>query len=241
MTLLVNIVGILILCVIGSWAANTYFKARISKELMAHEASYANESGDYTKTLLVLGDSTGVGVGAEKPEDTVAGRLASYLGATHVENYAVSGAMTEELTLQIQQAKLDKYDTILMQIGGNDILAFHNAKRTAARLSNIFGTLPKAETIILLTAGNAGGAKIFPPPIRPFHTMTNLAFHKEFARVAHGWRATYVNLYDPFWKDPFLRDPDRYFARDGLHPSSYGYGLWFDKVKATLEKAGKKI
>jgi lysophospholipase L1-like esterase len=241
MTLIVNIVGILILCVIGSWAANTYFKARIAKELMAHETPYILLTEDFTKTLLVLGDSTGVGVGANKAEDTVAGRLASYMQATYVENYAVSGAMTEELTLQISQAKLKKYDVILIQIGGNDILALHNAKRTAARLSNIFGTLPEAGTVILMSAGNAGGGKIFPPPIRPFHTWVNMDIHKEFARVAHGWDAVYVNLYDPFWKDAFLRDPDRYFARDGLHPSSYGYGLWFDKVRATLEVAGKKI
>ena len=240
MTLIVNIVGIIILLIIGHSAANTFFRARISEELMAHEEPYKKETGDYTKTLLVLGDSTGAGVGASQPEHSVAGRLAEYLGATHVENYAVSGTMVDELPLQIQQAKLEKYDTILIQIGGNDILAFHNAKRVSARLSNIFGTLPKADCIFLMSAGNIGGAKLFPMVIRPFHTMANLAMHKEFARVAHGWKALYVNLYEPFWKDAFLRDPHRYFSRDGLHPSSYGYGLWFDKLRATLEESQKQ-
>lgn len=236
MTLLVNIVGIAILSVFAFWGANTFFKARISKALMEHEAPYMNETNDYRKTLLVLGDSTGVGVGADKPEDSIAGRLAAYLGATHVENYAISGTLTEELPFQIAKAKLAEYDYILLQIGGNDVLALHSAKRTAAHLSFAIPKLPKAGKIIIMSAGNAGGGTLFPPPLRPFHTMANLALHEEFARVAHGWHALYVNLYEPFWKDPFLRDPDRYLSRDGLHPSTYGYGLWFDKVKEALEK-----
>lgn len=240
MALLVNVVGIIILLAIAHEAANTFFRARISEELMQHEDPYKKETGDYTKTLLVLGDSTGVGVGASKSEDSVAGRLASYLGATHVENYAVSGALVEELPLQIQQATLSHYDTILIQIGGNDILAFHNPKQVAARLSNIFGTLPESKRTILMAPGNVGGAKLFPSLLRPFHTMFNRKIHTEFARVAHGWHALYVNLYDPFWSDPFLRDPNRYLARDGLHPSSYGYGLWFDKLRATLEASEKE-
>lgn len=238
MALLVNLVGIAILSVIAYWGANTFFKARISKALMEHEEPYSNETYDYRKTLLVLGDSTGAGVGADKPEDSVAGRLARYLGATYVENHAASGTMTEELSFQIQKAKLPKYDYILLQIGGNDILAFHNAKRTAARLSNLMAKLPPAGKVILMCAGNIGGATLFPPPMRPFHTMTNLAVHREFARVAHGWKAVYVDLFEPFWKDPFLRNPFRYLSRDGLHPSSYGYGLWFEKVKTALEKEG---
>jgi lysophospholipase L1-like esterase len=235
MTLAINVAGLLILAILGYWATNTFLKARISRELMAHETPYKNETSDYTKTLLVIGDSTGVGVGADRAEDSVAGRLSAYIGATYAENYAVSGAMVEDLPAQIQKAKLPKYDYLLIQIGGNDIFAFHNAKKTAAHLSNIFGTLPPAEKIILMSAGNAGGGTLFPPPMRPFHTMVNMALHKEFARVAHGWRAIYVELYEPFWKDPFLRDPSRYLSGDGLHPSSYGYGLWFDKVKAALE------
>lgn len=237
MSLLVNIVGIAILSVIAYWGANTFFKARISKALMEHEEPFKNETTDYRKTLLVLGDSTGVGVGADSPEDSIAGRLASYIGATYVENYAVSGTMTDELSFQMQKAKLPKYDYILLQIGGNDILAFHSAKKTAAKLSAAIAKLPPHGELILMSAGNIGGATLFPPPLRPFHTMVNLAMHKEFKRVAHGWHALYVDLYEPFWKDPFLQNPYRYLSRDGLHPSTYGYGLWFEKVKTALEKA----
>ncbi len=231
------IVGVtVLLAVFAYWFANTYFKAKISQELMADAKAYEKLGDDRSKTLLVLGDSTGVGVGADKPEDTLAGRLAAYMGATYVENYSVIGAAVADLPPQIAKATLARYDLILIQIGGNDILSFGDATDASEQLAEIMKTLPENGRVVLMTAGNVGGAKLFPPFVRPFHTAANLRFHKEFAKVAEAYGAVYVNLYEPFWKDPFLRDPGRYLSRDGLHPSTYGYGLWFDKVKAALEK-----
>ena len=227
---------VVVLALIAYAAANLYFKARVARELMDHETPFVHESEDHSKTLLVLGDSTGVGVGAERPEHTVAGRLAEYVGATHVENYAVSGAETADLLEQIEKAKLPRYDYILVHIGGNDILAFHNAKKVAQTLNETLPVLPKAGQVLLMSAGNVGGVTMFPFVLRPFHTALNLRYHKEFERVCHAWGVTYVNLFEPFWKDAFLRDPNRYLSRDGVHPSTYGYGLWFDKMKDYVRK-----
>lgn len=216
-------------------ASMVYFRARAARIQMSDEHPYKKESVDYTKTMLVLGDSTAVGVGSDTAEDTVAGRLATYIGATHVENYAKSGAAVKDLKSQIDQAVLEKYHTILIQIGGNDIILFHGAKKTAQQLDILMMTLPHAEQIILMSAGNVGGATIFPLIVRPFHTWTNHEFHKWFARVAERRKALYVNLYDKKEFDPFLREPERYFSPDGLHPSSEGYALWFEKIKTALE------
>jgi lysophospholipase L1-like esterase len=235
MTLLVNVLGIAILSVIAYWGANTFFRARMSEALMENDRPYEKPSFDYTTTLLVLGDSLAVGVGAQAPEDSVAGRLAAYLDATYVENHAHPGAEVEDLKSQIKAAKLPKYDFILIQAGGNDILAMHDAKKTAKQLSLVLGALPPAGRIVLMTAGNVGGATLFPPPLRLFHTIVSKAMNREFARVAHGWHITFLDLFEPFYRDPFLQNPYRYLSRDGLHPSSYGYGLWFEKLKAALE------
>jgi lysophospholipase L1-like esterase len=225
---------VLVLAVVALEAANTYFKTRISRALMDHETPFTLSSFDYRTTMLVLGDSTGVGVGADKAEHTVAGRLAKHVGATYVENYAASGTETAELGEQIKKAKLPRYDYVLIHTGGNDILAFHNPKKTARELGQILAELPQAGKVIVLSAGNVGGSTIFPHVIRPVYTALNLRFHKEFGRICHAYNAVYVNLFEPFWRDPFLRDPRRYLSRDGLHPSLYGYGLWFEKVRDAL-------
>jgi len=225
---------VVILALVCYWAGNTLLKAKASKRLMEIETPYRNESADYAKTMLVLGDSTGVGVGAQKPEDTVAGLTAAYIGATYAENYAVSGAAVEELPGQIAKAKCDSYDLVLVHIGGNDILAGNDPKKVAPRLTEILKTLPQAGKVVVLSAGNVGGATIFPHVIRPFHMWLTLAYHKAFTPAVESAGGTYVNLYMPLLKDPFLRRPNYYLAPDGLHPSSAGYALWFEKVKEAL-------
>ena len=211
-------------------AASTLVKARISRALMAEAKPYEALTTDYTKTLLVLGDSTGVGVGAERPEETLAGLLSAYLEFTYVENHSVSGAEVADLSTQIQKIRLTHYDFILIQIGGNDILAFHDAKTTGKQLAKILETLPEAKQKVLISEGNVGGATLFPRILKPFHYFGSLALHKEFARVAPLRGVTYVNLYTPLFKDPFIRDSKKYLSADGLHPSSAGYALWFKKL-----------
>lgn len=226
--------GFAILVLIAYAGVNTYIKARISREIMEHTTPFSLESEDTSVSMLVLGDSTGVGVGADRPEETVAGRAARHIGATYVENLAEVGAETEDLLEQARKAKLPHYSLLLIHIGGNDVILFHNPKKTGAYLSDFLENAPRADKVIILSAGNVGGATIFPRLIRLLHTFLNRRLHRVFENVAKKHGVTYVNLYEPFYKDPFLRDPNRYLSMDGLHPSSYGYGLWFEKVKTVL-------
>jgi lysophospholipase L1-like esterase len=169
------------------------------------------------------------------PEETLGAQLAAYIGATYVENQAKSGAAVEDLTTQIQRLHLSHYDLILIQIGGNDILAFHEPKKTAKMLDKILDTLPDAGKIILLTAGNVGGATLIPHIARPFYTFINLKYHKEFEKVAQKRGISYVNLYKKPSEDPFIQNPDEHLAPDGLHPSAKGYMVWFETLKRQIE------
>ncbi len=222
------------LAYVSYWGANTFFKARASKALMENPKPYHRPSEDRRFSLLVLGDSTAIGIGAEKPEESVPGLLAHFVGATHVENYGVVGAGVEDLPEQVAQAMLTRYDLILVMVGGNNILAFDDVRWAGRMLGEVLAELPEAGKVILLSAGNTGGATLFPPPVRPFHTLTNQRYHKEFARVAHAWGALYVNLYESPGQDPFLENPTLYLSDDGLHPSSEGYRLWFEKLRDAL-------
>jgi lysophospholipase L1-like esterase len=161
----------------------------------------------------------------------VAGRLAHSLGATSVENYAVSGAVVADLPAQVAAAKQKTYTAILLQIGGNDIIRFHNAERVGRELEQILKTLPAAEKIILMSAGDVGSAHLFPFFVRPFHTALNQKYHRVFERIATAFGAQYVNLYTLPAKDPFVLEPKKYFSLDGLHPSSEGYRVWFERLE----------
>lgn len=234
MKLLLLILALCVTALVVYWVWNFYHKFQISKELIDVATPYSLEGADHSKTVLVIGDSTGVGVGAEKAEDSLPGRVASAVHATYVENRAVSGAVVTDLPAQIAQASLERYDIVLIQIGGNDITHFHDAEKTTEALESVVqSAVSRSDTTILLTAGNVGAASILPPPIRPFYTKLNLQYHTAFSALAEKVGAVYVNLYRPPLEDPFVRDPQTYLAADGFHPSGAGYGVWFN----VLEKA----
>lgn len=241
MDILTLIIGFALCFLVANRALRVFLKARAARLQIAETTPFEKASEDYARTLLVLGDSTAVGVGADRPEDSVPGRFASYIGATYVENHAKSGAAVEDLKGQIDTAKRRYYDYILIQIGGNDLILLHSAKRTASRLDALMMSLPDAGSIVFMCAGNLGGATFFPLVVRPLHTLLNLDYHKWFGKVAKRRKAFYINLYEPRERDLFIQHPERYLSGDGLHPSGDGYGLWFDKLRAVVPPPAPEI
>ncbi len=225
---------IALLFFISYYGIGMYKKISISKTLIERARSFQADDKDKSRSILVLGDSTGVGVGADRPEDSVAGLLAEHFRSLYVENYSASGAVVADLPSQIRQAKIKEYGLIVVQIGANDMVRFHNARKTADKLGLTLATLPKAKRVFVMSAGNIGSATIFPWFVRPMYTWVTLKYHTEFAQAVAAQHATYVNLYKDPAVDLFSLRPDVYLAADGFHPSSKGYGLWFEQLLASF-------
>jgi lysophospholipase L1-like esterase len=200
-------------------------------------AAYQKLGDDHRRTLLVLGDSTGVGVGALRPEESVAGRLAQLMNATYVENRAVSGAVAADIESQLADAALKTYDVILFQVGANDILRFHRAGKVATTLLPLLrAAAARSERAIFMCAGNVGAASVIPFFAAPVHRRLCLRYYREFAKIAAQAGADFIDLYQPPATDPFLAHPTKYLAADGFHPSSEGYKLWFSSLEKTLRE-----
>lgn len=217
------------------YSVTLYLTIQVSKKLVTEAVPYEHITDNHSVTLLVLGDSTAVGVGALSGEDTVAGRLAKYVHATYVENKAVSGAIVIDLPSQVKRASLVKYSYVLVQIGANDIIRFHGAEESARQLEVVLKNIPKTDNLIVLTAGNVGGTPFFPWFMRPFYTKRTLEYHDLFAKVVAHAKGTYVNLYVDPASDPVILDPSAYLAEDNLHLSSLGYKIWFEAIAKKLE------
>jgi len=228
------ILGGLFVALIAYWGIRFYLTVQVSKKLIEAAVLYEKASEDNSITMLVLGDSTSVGVGADTSLDTVAGQAATHINATSVENYAKSGAVTKDLSGQIANATEDRYGLILIQIGGNDIIRFKNARETAEELRAAIKALPLADTVVIISAGDVGGATLFPFFVRPFHTRLNNEYHEAFAKVAEEEGVTYVNFGNAPATKTISARPDIYLSADGLHPSTAGYTLWFETIKPSL-------
>lgn len=203
---------------------------RISTALVATSHPYTNTTG--TVSILVLGDSTAVGVGVNQPEESVAGRLGRLLNAS-VENYAQSGAIVSELLQQMTYAKRDHYDLVLIQAGGNDIIKLRDLLESNNTMDTVLAAArKKSDRVALLTAGRIGHAPFFPKIVAPLLTLRSLSLRSLFMATAQKQNVLYVDLLG--MSSTFNSEPGRYYAADMLHLTGAGYGVWFDKLESEL-------
>lgn len=210
-------------------------KINISKDLIQKTVKYENLTDDKGKTLLILGDSTAVGVGVNKREDSIPALLSDKLKVTYTENKSVSGAKVSDLKDQMQNIKLKNYDYVLIQIGGNDVVARKDVDKVGKELGEVVQTLPKGAKVIVQMCGDVGVATLLPWFVRGYYTSLSLKYHTVFEKITKENGAVYINLYEDPKTDPFLKLPEIYLATDGFHPSSAGYKLWFSKLEKVID------
>ncbi len=218
-------------------------RRRISRQLVqvAEPFSYRPEHPRYR--ILVLGDSTAVGVGVSDPKNSIAGRLAEVMPWAEIRNDAVAGLTTHELLNSLSMSVPEKfYDLILIQIGANDIVRFTHIETAGAYVREVFAWAGrKGKTTALMTSGNIGASRMFPLPIRAIYARRTLRFREKFRALAEERYVIYVDLFEPKESDPFVLEPDRYYAADFFHPSDDGYGVWFARIKKTFIHHGIQI
>lgn len=207
--------------------------------LAAKSATLVAETHAYQKpqgliSILVLGDSTAVGVGASAPEQSVAGLLGESLHAS-IENHAVSGAVTADMIGQLHDARRHHYDLILIQVGANDVVGIGALGSVEAMMQTLLDeAVGYSNRVVVLTGGRIGDAPIFPLIFRAFVNGRAAALRTSFiTTVASGNSAVYIDLTGAV-SDAFARDPSTYYAVDMFHPSSAGYSTWFDVLKLTI-------
>lgn len=211
-------------------------KIQLSKQLVKQAKPFSLQSDDTTRTLLVLGDSTAIGVGASMPEDSVPALFAGHIGATLTENRGVSGAKISDVQGQIDGIVRKEYRHILLQVGSNNIVALQSVEEAEKELRTVLQMLPKHENLTVIVSGNVGAAKLIPWFLRDLYTKKSLEYHALFEKVVPEFGGTYVNLYTPKSIDPFVLKPEVYLAKDEFHPSSQGYRLWFEKIQEVIKK-----
>lgn len=207
---------------------------RESQVLVRGSVPYERTAPLETERVLFIGDSTGVGVGATRPEDTLAGRTGQDHPNWTIENLSVSGRKTAELIPVLTELG-GQYDRVILQIGGNDITYFSDTDQLASDIALVLAEAKRLSAhVILLTSGNVGNAPILPRPLAFLWHRRTLQVRDIFMRASEEVGVTYVDLYREKRTDPFFLEPYRYHAIDLFHPSSDGYGLWYEELKKSL-------
>jgi lysophospholipase L1-like esterase len=177
------------------------------------------------RRVLVVGDSTGVGTGAEDPCDSLAGRLARDFPNVSIVNHARNGAKTRDAWQQLAPFVGERFDVVLVHVGGNDLL-----RRTPWRqlVTDVDALMQRAraigEHVLVTTTPNVGLAPAFFVPLSWYLSTRSRRLRDLVDATCRRHGSHYANFFHPRSCDPFSREWQRYYAADRLHPSSECYG-----------------
>ena len=233
------ILGIILFVFFGSEFFRTFLLLQKSRAIVKDSISFQRMNPKAVIKILFLGDSTAVGTGAADPRDSVAGRFGRDFLDAHIVNLGKNGNKIKDLAREFNPEDYQGFNLIVIQAGGNDILRFTPLKYLEKDLRTILDKTKRVNRqVVILHSGNIGLAPFFPRPFGWVWSYRTLLVRELYTRIAKESGAVYVDLYAERKDDPFLKDVKRFYAPDLLHASGEGYGIWYNKIKETMERAG---
>ncbi|MEK7181554.1 MAG: GDSL-type esterase/lipase family protein [Patescibacteria group bacterium] len=215
---------------LGFAVLRAFFLIQVGTSIQKNAVPYERKLENAEKNILVIGDSTGVGTGADQPTESVAGRIGADFPRASVVNISRNGKKTREVISELTSLR-ETFDVIVIQIGGNDVLYFTARQALEKDIEAVLTEAKKRSAhVVLVTAGDVGEAPFFSYPFGYFWSKQTLAVREIFLAAAKRHGVEYVDLYAEKVGQVFRTDTARYYSKDMLHPSGDGYALWYEKV-----------
>lgn len=86
-----------------------------------------------------------------------------------------------------------------------------------------------------MTTGDVGNAPAFGPLLSRLYTARTNELVPMFKEESRKAGVVFVDLFEPRETDPFFLEPLKYHAKDGVHPSSDGYAIWYGKLRSVMK------
>lgn len=201
--------------------------------------------------LVMVGDSTAAGLGAEHAHQTIGATIATGVAAfsgrpVELTNVAVSGAESPGLDPQVDRAlaAVARPDVAVILIGANDVT--HRIDRSVAvrHLEMAVRRLREAGAeVVVGTCPDLGAIEPVPQPLRLLarRWSRDLAAAQTVAVVEAGGRAVSVG---DLLSAAFAAEPAVMFSHDRFHPSPAGYArvaaALLPSVSAALDLFGER-
>ena len=191
--------------------------------------TYGSGVGDPVE-LVVLGDSSAAGMGADTRYQTVGAIVANGVSAltgrpVHLTNTAVVGAESSGLELQLANAldQVARPHIAIIMIGANDVTHRINKAVAVRHLETTVHALRELGTeVVVGTCPDLGTIQPIPQPLRLIgrRWSRDMAAAQTVAVIEAGGRT--VSLGDLIGPE-FAERPHEMFSADRFHPSPAGY------------------
>ncbi|GII23501.1 hypothetical protein Pme01_30980 [Planosporangium mesophilum] len=209
---------------------------------LAMRASLGDASGP-TLRLVLLGDSTALGVGVERVTDTVGGQLALLLTEepdgrwVELSSVAVSGSRSADLATQVARALVGtRPDVAVILVGGNDAIHFTPPAEAADDLASAVRRLRAAGVAVVVgTCPDLGAARAFAPPLRQILGWQARRLARVQETAVDGVGGVPVDL--AAQTGAVFRADAGAYCHDGYHPSADGYRVWAHALLPAVTEA----
>ncbi|MGK5443409.1 SGNH/GDSL hydrolase family protein [Micromonospora sp. URMC 105] len=182
--------------------------------------------------LVLLGDSSALGVGVERFDETVGGQLAHLLteGPTgrqvHLSSVGVSGSRSTDLATQVARALLgERPDVAVILIGANDATTMRRPGEAAAYLGAAVRRLRDARVeVVVGTCPDLGAVRAVAQPLRQVLGWSGRRIARAQTAAVLDAGGSVVDLGAE--TGPVFRADAGTLCPDGFHPSADGYRVW---------------
>lgn len=198
--------------------------------------------------LVMLGDSSAIGVGVEWLSETVGGQLARMLaeGAPpaserHVflSSVGVAGSRSTDLSTQVARALLgDRPDVAVVLIGTNDATSLRAPEDAASYLGAAVRRLREAGVqVVVGTCPDLGAIRSVAPPLRQVTGWLGRRMARAQARAVLEAGGVVVDLAEE--TGAVFRADAGTLCHDGFHPSADGYRVWAHALYPAVAEAAR--
>ena len=194
---------------------------------------------------LAVGDSTGVGVGAERGGyvERLFARVESARPGSRLVNLCASAAATADILKQLGDGAEGRATNVpegratlvTVGVGANDLIRGVPAEQFARNFEEIVVRIKErtSAAILLMNIPDLSLAPAVPAYMRESARRHVNAFNERIDDVARRHDLSVVDLYGR--SREFAARPE-FFSRDGIHPSDAGYEFWARLVWPDVEK-----
>ena len=204
-------------------------------EPAGQRAGVAGE-GTLVLRLLIVGDSSGVGVGAASQDEALAGHLSRALsarlaGMVRWQVLARTGHTTQDALEHLRVSEIFPADVLVTALGVNDVTAQASAARWLQQLEQIHALVREragARYTLHSAVPPMQRFALLPQPLRWLMGGQALRLNRALARALRqhpdrGLQALPAHLHHG-------NEVGRLMAPDGFHPSPAGYALWAEAL-----------
>ncbi len=210
-----------------------------ARTLAARARRYERRLASKGLSILILGDSTGVGVGAKLPEESIAGLLAADFPDADIVNISESGARVVDAIAQAKRcndAELH-FDVAILHLGGNDIVQATPVDKLSVDCEALMVELQGlAHRTVWLGPPNLGIAPLFPPPYSWVLAARSRAAAAVFAQCAARHQVSFIDFSAPTHAQHFKGRRGKHFAIDGFHPNSESYKYGYAAARQAMAR-----